>query len=91
VKVHLGGHLSYYAARRRSNFEVHLAQPTPVIELVRSWGVPAGEIFLTAINNVLVDLNDAVVVDTDHLALYPPIGGGAATGSSGSFSRSRFS
>lgn len=76
MKVHLGGHLSFYEAGRRTNFELHLSGPTPVRDLVQSWGIPAGEVFLTAINNVLVDLNEAVVVDTDHLGLYPPIGGG---------------
>jgi hypothetical protein len=80
VKVHLGGHLSFYEAQRRSNFEFHLSQPTPAIELIRGWGIPVGEVCLAAINSVLVDLNDAVVVDTDHLGLYPPIGGGTATG-----------
>ena len=79
MKVHLGGHLSYYESRRRSNFEVQLSQPTAAIELIRAWGIPAGEIFLTTVNNTLVDLNDAIVVETDHLGLYPPIGGGSAT------------
>lgn len=76
MKVHLGGHLSFYEAGRRTNFELPLPEPTLVRELVQRWGIPAGEVFLTAVNNVLVDLNDAVVVDSDHLGLYPPIGGG---------------
>ena len=80
MKVHLGGHLSFYEAQRRSNFEIRLSQPSPISELIQGWGIPASEVFLTAINNVLVDLNDAVVVDTDHLGLYPPMGGGTATG-----------
>ena len=78
MKVHLSGHLSFYNAQRRSNFELKLSQPTPVIELLRTLGIPDGEIFLTAVNNVLIELNDAIVVDTDHLGLYPPIGGGSA-------------
>lgn len=76
MKVHLSGHLSFYEPRRRSNFEMTLAQPTPAVELVRAWGIPAGEVFLTVVNHAVVDLNAAIVSDGDYLSLYPPIGGG---------------
>jgi hypothetical protein len=82
MKVHLGGHLSFYEAQRRTNFEIDLRAPTPVVELIRAWGVPAGEISLAAVNNELVDLDKAIVVDSDRLGLYPPMGGGSGVGTS---------
>jgi molybdopterin converting factor small subunit len=76
VKVHLGGHLGFYEPERRANFEVRLAEPTAAIELVRVWGIPAGEVFLATVNNAVVDLDTAIVTDGDQLSLYPPAGGG---------------
>jgi molybdopterin converting factor small subunit len=38
--------------------------------------IPAGEVMLTVINGEVVDLSTATVIDTDRVALYPPIGGG---------------
>lgn len=76
MRVHLSGHLNFYEPQRRSDFEVYLAQPTAAVELIRKWGIPAGEVFLVRVNNAIVDLQDAVVADADHLGLYPPAGGG---------------
>lgn len=76
MKVHLSGHLNFYEPQRRSDFEVGLAQPTAAVDLIRQWGIPAGEVFLVTVNNAVVDLHDAIVADSDHLRLYPPAGGG---------------
>jgi hypothetical protein len=76
VKVHLSGHLNFYEAQRRSDFEVYLAQPMAAVDLIRDWGIPAGEVFLVTVNNAVIDLHEAVVADADHLGLYPPAGGG---------------
>lgn len=74
--VHLSGHLNFYEPQRRSDFEVYLAQPTAALELVRTWGIPAGEVFLATVNHAVVDLDTAIVSDGDRLGLYPPAGGG---------------
>ena len=76
MKVHLGGHLGFHMPQRQASFEVHLAGPTPALELVRAWGIPAGEVFLATVNHAVVDLDTAVVSDGDQLSLYPPAGGG---------------
>ncbi|HEY4944741.1 MAG TPA: MoaD/ThiS family protein [Candidatus Limnocylindrales bacterium] len=80
MEVHLGGHLGFYGPGRRSRFKVHLDAETTLLELIRELGVPEAEIDLAAVNLAIVSLHEARVGDADRLDLYPPMGGGAPTG-----------
>ncbi len=77
MKVHLGGHLAFYDRDKRSWFEVHPEEGTPLLDLVRHLGVPEAEIALAAVNLVVVPLSETRVGDADRLDLYPPMDGGA--------------
>ncbi len=87
VRVHLGGHLSWYDIQRRAWLEL---QPTTVLpgrpldpavpltpaDIARYLGLPRGEIALVAINGVVVDPDVARLAPDDRIEFYPPIGGG---------------
>ncbi len=76
MQIHLGGHLSWYDPQKRNSLEVPLQGPTPLLELARQLGLPAGEIAIAVVNGQAVELEQARVSDGDHVELYPPVGGG---------------
>mgnify|MGYP003389944479 CR=1 FL=1 len=76
MRLHLGGHLSWYAPRRAAELVIELAAPTPLADIASRLGLPAGEIALAAVNGVSVPLRTAEVEDADRVELYPPNCGG---------------
>ncbi len=76
MRLHLGGHLSWYVPQRRAWLDVPLAGPTALADLAAALGLPAGEIAVAAVNGRAVDLAQATVCDADRVELYPPVGGG---------------
>lgn len=76
MQLHLGAHLSWYAPQRRSKLELPLDGPTPLGDVLRRLNLPPGEVALAVVNNELVSVAHAQVVDSDHVRLYPPVGAG---------------
>ena len=76
MRLHLGGHLSWYDPQKRSWLELSLSEPTALIELVRQLKLPPEEIALIVVNGHAVSPEEARVSDGDRVELYPPIGGG---------------
>jgi sulfur carrier protein ThiS len=77
MELHLGGHLGYYGPERQSVVHVRLEGRTPLVEVLRSLGIPGAEVAIAAVNGEIVRLDDAAVVDGDVVHLYPPVSGGA--------------
>jgi sulfur carrier protein ThiS len=77
MRLHLGGHLSWYDPQKRSWLELSLSEPVALIELVCQLELPVGEIAISAVNGQVVSLEEARVSDGDRVELYPPIGGGS--------------
>jgi sulfur carrier protein ThiS len=77
MRLHLGGHLSWYDPQKRSWLELAVSEPAALIELVRQMNLPPEEIALTVVNGHAVLLDEACVSDADRVELYPPIGGGS--------------
>jgi sulfur carrier protein ThiS len=90
VRVHLGGHLSWYDAGRRSwlEFEPRIVlaagqddSPDTAVRLTpadvaRHLGLPRGEIALVAVNGRVIDPDTVQLAPNDKVEFYPPIGGG---------------
>ena len=76
MRLHLGGHLSWYDPQKRAWLDVFLDTPAPLVRVLAELGVPAGEVAIVAVNRRAVNLEDAVVANSDQVELYPPIGGG---------------
>jgi sulfur carrier protein ThiS len=79
MRLHLGGHLNWYAPHRQASLVMDLAQPTALAEILKQLNVPAGEVAITVINGRVADLQAAFVSDSDRVEVYPPIGGGGST------------
>lgn len=76
MKIHLGGHLNFYDAQKRTWLELHPREPLRLEELRDLLGLPNGEIMLTAVNGTVVESPDTLVSDDDRVEFYSPIGGG---------------
>jgi molybdopterin converting factor small subunit len=76
MRVHLGGHLSWYDPRKRSWLDLAQPEPIGVLALARQLGVPEAEIAVVTVGRRAVDLATAVAADDDTVEFYPPIGGG---------------
>ncbi len=77
MKLHLGGHLSWYGPQKHSDLEIYLPEPVALSALLQDLGIPAGEVAIIAMNGTLVELQDARVQDSDRVELFPPVGGGS--------------
>ncbi len=76
MKLYTGSHLTFYMPGRKSSLEISLDAPTPLIELLAQIGIPLSELALTAINGQLVDADQAVVQDGDHVRIFSAVDGG---------------
>ncbi len=76
MKLHLGGHLTYFPPQRMADLDISLEQPTPLRDILAELNVPAGEVVLVVLNGELAELDTCQVTDQDRVELYPPIGGG---------------
>jgi len=87
VRIHLGGHLSWYDSNRRAWLELDdraalmacregLSGSLTPIDVAQRLGLPRGEIALVAVNGCVVDPATALLTPGDKVEFYPPIGGG---------------
>ena len=76
MRLHLGGHLNYFDAMQRINFEVEVVEKQRLTDLLVELNIPAGEIFLVSVNGEVVGLEEAWIQPEDQVQLYPPMGGG---------------
>jgi hypothetical protein len=76
MRIHLGGHLSWYDGAKRDWLD--LAQPVPISlgELAALLGVPPAEVAVISVNHRLAHWGNAPVADGDVVEFYPPLGGG---------------
>ncbi len=76
MRLHLGGHLSWYEPQRRAWLDVPLPAPAALSDVIAALALPPGEIAVAAVNGRAVELAEARVCDADRVELYPPVGGG---------------
>jgi sulfur carrier protein ThiS len=88
VRVHLGGHLSWYDFDKRAWLEFDdqavlmacregLSGSLTPTDVAQHLGLPRGEIALVAVNGRVVDPATAQLTPGDKVEFYPPIGGGS--------------
>ena len=76
MQIYLGGYLSYYAGGHRW-VRVDLGEPQRLKDVLACLTIPAGEVYLTALNGELVEPDQVQVSQTDEVRLYPPVDGGS--------------
>ena len=54
MRLHLGGHLSYFDALQRADLEIDLACKERLTDILATLRIPVGEVFITSINGEAV-------------------------------------
>ena len=77
MRIHLGGHLSWYDPQKRPWLDLSPAAGLVSLrDLLNVLGVPPGDVAVALINRRPAPLDQAVAADTDTVEFYPPLGGG---------------
>lgn len=76
MKIYLGAHLNFYHPEKKSWLEVDISQPTALVEILKSAGVPLGEIHMVVVNDEIEGLKKVIVAADDVVKIFPPVGGG---------------
>ena len=74
--LHTGGYLAFFMPDRKTMLEIHLDKATSLLEIVNRLEIPPAEIFLTAVNGTMVDLEEAIVEDGDKVRIISAVDGG---------------
>jgi sulfur carrier protein ThiS len=77
MKLHIGGHLTFYLSEKSADLELYLEGPTRLADILANLKIPAGEVALVVVNGKLSESSTIDVTNTDRVDLYPPIGGGS--------------
>jgi sulfur carrier protein ThiS len=76
MKLYLGGHLNFYHSQKDKWLDIDINQPKLLIEILDGAGIPLSEVHLVAINEEVVDLEEAIISAKDEVKIYPAVGGG---------------
>jgi sulfur carrier protein ThiS len=76
MRIYLGGHLNFYLQQPSNWLEVEINKPTPLIHILERIGIPTNEVHLVVINEINVDLQQAIVSEQDDVKLFSAVGGG---------------
>ena len=77
MRLHVGGHLSFYLPDKNANLDLALEAPTRLTDILAKLSIPGGEVVLVVVNGELAELSSVSVTNSDRVELFPPIGGGA--------------
>lgn len=75
VVVKLYGNLIKYLPEKRETAEIHVPDGTTAAALLARLAIPDDKVWMSAINDTVVD-GSAVLHDGDILEVFEPVGGG---------------
>lgn len=76
LKLYAGGHVTFYMPERKHALKISLDGPTPLKEVLARVGIPLPEVALTAVNGELVEVETAIVTDSDQVRVFSAVNGG---------------
>ncbi|MBI4788324.1 MAG: MoaD/ThiS family protein [Chloroflexi bacterium] len=82
VTVKLYGNLKKYLPAKKELAQMEIREGTTIAALLAQLNVPDGEVWMSAINDAVVDAA-TVLHDGDLLEVFEPVGGGGGEGESG--------
>jgi len=76
MKLISGGYLTFYMPQRNSRVNIPLEHPTLLKDVLAGLGIPAVEVHLAAVNGAVVELETALVQDSDEVRILSAVDGG---------------
>ncbi len=76
MKLYAGGYLTFFMPEQQPEIERVLPEPTALDDLLRSLGIPPGEVQLVIINGEIAELTQAQIHDQDVVKVFPGVDGG---------------
>jgi sulfur carrier protein ThiS len=76
MRLHLGGHLSWYDPMKRDWLDIDLSEARTLYDVLHGLAIPKDEVAVVAINGKAARPEDASLENGDVVELYPPLGGG---------------
>jgi sulfur carrier protein ThiS len=76
IKIHLGGHLAFYAPQKKSRLSIPITEPAELAVVLQSLGIPQSEVAMASVNGELVELATTKIKPGDQIELFSPQGGG---------------
>lgn len=76
MKLVSGGYLAFYMPQRKNSVEIELRAPTPLKTILDNLQIPLAEVNLVALNGNQVDLEDAIISNTDVVHVVSSVDGG---------------
>lgn len=76
MKLVSGGYLAFYMPQRKNSVEIELRTPTPLKTILDNLQIPLAEVYLVALNGNQVDLEDAIISNTDVVHVVSSVDGG---------------
>lgn len=76
MKLVAGGYLPFYLPQRKHAHEITLSAPTSLKAILLDLGIPLEEVNLAAVNGELVDMETAMVSDSDVVRIFSSVNGG---------------
>lgn len=76
MRIFLGGHLNFYHPKKDKWLAVELDGPSPLTDILNAAGIPLTEVQLVAINGEVVQLQNALVSESDEVKVFSAVGGG---------------
>ncbi len=72
------GNLKRYMPEKKETARIVVAPETTIVQLLAEFGVPDSNVWMSAVNDVVVDQTTALH-DGDVLEVFEPVGGGAGS------------
>jgi sulfur carrier protein ThiS len=76
MKLYAGGYLTFYMPQRKNTIEIQLGAPTSLKAVLLDLQIPLAEVHLVAINGDQVDLDEAIIAETDVVRIFSSVNGG---------------
>lgn len=76
MRIHLGGHLSWYDEEKRDWLNVEQPVPISLGELAAALRLPLAEVAVISVNRRIAHWDDPPVGGDDIVEFFPPMGGG---------------
>lgn len=76
MKLFLGGYLYIYTPNQQTDLELELSAPAQLTKILDQLGIPQHEVQIVLINDHFSVVENAIIMQNDHVKIFSQINGG---------------